>query len=198
MKRGIGGETEGHPNVGRAKSLPDRDMSKSIEAEDELQRARQLESIAALSGGIAHDYNNLLTVIIGNVSLIQSYVDPQDMVYRLLNEVNEAALVATRRDSESVAMADFTTAIERIVAGPGISAIYRFLVETGRGKESARVRRRIAEVGEDCDASDLAGASCVSLGLDGGTLSCSGGCTFGFAGSGIWQGEATAGLIVAF
>jgi len=64
------------------------------EAENELQRARQLESIAALSGGIAHDYNNLLTVIIGNVSLIQSYVDPQDMVYKLLNEINEAALVA--------------------------------------------------------------------------------------------------------
>ena len=71
-----------------------RDNSKSIEAENELQRARQLESIAALSGGIAHDYNNLLTVIIGNVSLIQSYVNPQDMVYRLLNEVNEAAIVA--------------------------------------------------------------------------------------------------------
>ena len=94
MKHGIGAETEEHPNGGRAQSLSDRDMSKSIEAEDELQRARQLESIAALSGGIAHDYNNLLTVIIGNVSLIQSYVDPQDMVYRLLDEVNEAAIVA--------------------------------------------------------------------------------------------------------
>ncbi len=35
----------------------------------------------------------------------------------LANLVNEAALVATRRDSGSVAMADFTTAIERIVAG---------------------------------------------------------------------------------
>ena len=35
----------------------------------------------------------------------------------LANLVNEAALVATRRSSESVAMADFTTAIERIVAG---------------------------------------------------------------------------------
>jgi cell division protease FtsH len=35
----------------------------------------------------------------------------------LANLVNEAALVATRRNSESVAMADFTTAIERIVAG---------------------------------------------------------------------------------
>jgi cell division protease FtsH len=35
----------------------------------------------------------------------------------LANLVNEAALVATRRDSESVALADFTAAIERIVAG---------------------------------------------------------------------------------
>ena len=35
----------------------------------------------------------------------------------LANLVNEAALVATRRDSESVTLADFTTAIERIVAG---------------------------------------------------------------------------------
>ena len=95
MKRGNGAETEEHPNGGLAKSRCDSDRSKSIEAEDELQRTRQLESIAALSGGIAHDYNNLLTVIIGNVSLIQSYVDPQDMIYRLLNEVNEAAMPAT-------------------------------------------------------------------------------------------------------
>jgi PAS domain S-box-containing protein len=75
-----------------------RDNAKSAETEDEVQRARQLESIAALSGGIAHDYNNLLAVIIGNVSLIQSYVDPQDMIYRLLNEVNEAAIVASETD----------------------------------------------------------------------------------------------------
>jgi cell division protease FtsH len=35
----------------------------------------------------------------------------------LANLVNEAALMATRRDASSVAMEDFTTAIERIVAG---------------------------------------------------------------------------------
>jgi len=35
----------------------------------------------------------------------------------LANLVNEAALVATRRDAERVAMADFSAAIERIVAG---------------------------------------------------------------------------------
>jgi cell division protease FtsH len=35
----------------------------------------------------------------------------------LANLVNEAAIVATRRDGSAVALADFTTAIERIVAG---------------------------------------------------------------------------------
>ncbi|MFG6160500.1 ATP-dependent zinc metalloprotease FtsH [Halomonas sp. 1390] len=35
----------------------------------------------------------------------------------LANLVNEAALLATRRNSETVAMADFTNAIERLVAG---------------------------------------------------------------------------------
>ncbi|QFU01744.1 ATP-dependent zinc metalloprotease FtsH 4 [Halomonas sp. THAF5a] len=35
----------------------------------------------------------------------------------LANLVNEAALLATRRNSETVAMADFTSAIERLVAG---------------------------------------------------------------------------------
>jgi nitrogen-specific signal transduction histidine kinase/ActR/RegA family two-component response regulator len=63
-------------------------------AEDELQRIRNLESIAALSGGIAHDYNNLLTVIIGNISLIQSYIEPDDMISRLLDEALEASMTA--------------------------------------------------------------------------------------------------------
>ena len=63
-------------------------------AEDELQKIRNLESIAALSGGIAHDYNNLLTVIIGNISLIQSYIEPDDMISRLLDEALEASMTA--------------------------------------------------------------------------------------------------------
>lgn len=62
--------------------------------EDELQKMRNLESIAALSGGIAHDYNNLLTVIIGNISLIQSYIEPDDMISGLLDEALEASMTA--------------------------------------------------------------------------------------------------------
>ena len=70
------------------------DIKPDKKAEDELQKIRNLESIAALSGGIAHDYNNLLTVIIGNISLIQSYIEPDDMIYGLLDEALEASMTA--------------------------------------------------------------------------------------------------------
>ncbi|MDX1390234.1 MAG: glucokinase, partial [Acidobacteriota bacterium] len=35
--------------------------------------------------------------------------------------------------------------VERVVAGPGFSAIYQFLVDSGRGTESAWMSRRLAE-----------------------------------------------------
>jgi PAS domain S-box-containing protein len=78
----------------RALLLVVKDLSTEIKNEHELQKVRQLESIAALSGGIAHDYNNLLTIIIGNISLIRSIVGSIDSISPLLNEVLEASLVA--------------------------------------------------------------------------------------------------------
>ena len=47
----------------------EKELSERKVTEEELLKAKKLESIAALSGGIAHDYNNLLTSIMGNTSL---------------------------------------------------------------------------------------------------------------------------------
>ena len=71
-----------------------RDLSERSKSQRELERSRQLESIAALSGGIAHDYNNLLTAIIGNISLAQTYLDPDDKVFLLLNQALAASKTA--------------------------------------------------------------------------------------------------------
>jgi len=59
---------------------------------DMKQQLRQLESIAALSGGIAHDYNNLLTAIMGNLSLALETMDTDPKVSHLI----ENALAASR------------------------------------------------------------------------------------------------------
>ena len=68
--------------------------------QDLKRQIRQLESIAALSGGIAHDYNNLLTAIMGNISLALEHAESDSKLSGLLEQALAASRVAktlTRR-----------------------------------------------------------------------------------------------------
>jgi len=69
-----------------------KDISDRLTARERLEKSSQLDAIAALSGGIAHDYNNLLTAIIGNITLAQTHLQPKDKSFRLLDH----ALVASK------------------------------------------------------------------------------------------------------
>lgn len=59
--------------------------------EEEIQRAKKLESLGILAGGIAHDFNNFLTAIMGNIALAKLDTDPAQDVYRLLEEAEKAS-----------------------------------------------------------------------------------------------------------
>jgi PAS domain S-box-containing protein len=48
-----------------------RDTTEKHELENELFQARKLDSLGVLAGGLAHDLNNLLTAIIGNISIAE-------------------------------------------------------------------------------------------------------------------------------
>ncbi len=69
-----------------------RAQEEQARLESQLQQARKMEAIATLTGGIAHDYNNLLTTIMGNISLAKMEVGAKDPVMDLLNEAEEACL----------------------------------------------------------------------------------------------------------
>ena len=75
-----------------AKLIVVRDLSNRLTAKESLEKTGKLDAIAALSGGIAHDYNNLLTAIIGNITLAQTHLKPKDKPFRLLGH----ALVASK------------------------------------------------------------------------------------------------------
>ncbi|MBT4520998.1 MAG: PAS domain S-box protein [Halieaceae bacterium] len=46
-----------------------RDMTEQRQLEEELLKARKLESVGTLAGGIAHDFNNILARLLGSVEL---------------------------------------------------------------------------------------------------------------------------------
>jgi two-component system, cell cycle sensor histidine kinase and response regulator CckA len=70
------------------------DVTKRKKMEDELLRVRQLESIGVLAGGLAHDFNNILTAIMGNISLARIYAKPEDKVLAKLSEAEKGAMRA--------------------------------------------------------------------------------------------------------
>jgi PAS domain S-box-containing protein len=71
-----------------------RDIAERKKMQQDLLKSRQLESIAALSGGIAHDYNNLLTAIMGNISLALTSIPEDEPMYEWLSQAQDASLIA--------------------------------------------------------------------------------------------------------
>lgn len=59
------------------------DLSQRHATEDALARSARLDAIGQMTGGISHDFSNLLTVVIGNLELLEARLtdaDQSDMV----------------------------------------------------------------------------------------------------------------------
>lgn len=61
------------------------------EAEEAMLQAQKMQVIGQLAGGVAHDFNSLLTVLVGNLSWLSSHVPADDESgRRILGTVNQA------------------------------------------------------------------------------------------------------------
>lgn len=67
------------------------EIAKHQATEAALRQAQKLEAIGHLTGGIAHDFSNLLTIIIGNLAMAKDRLDPNSAVAPLIDSATQAA-----------------------------------------------------------------------------------------------------------
>jgi len=72
-----------------------RDISERTHLEDQLRQALKMEAVGRLAGGVAHDFNNMLTVIVGHSQVALANLPLEDPLRRHLGEIHNAAGRAT-------------------------------------------------------------------------------------------------------
>jgi nitrogen-specific signal transduction histidine kinase/CheY-like chemotaxis protein len=81
----------------------------------QLQQAQKMESVARLAGGVAHDFNNMLGVILGHVELTMMKVNPAELIHANLKEIKKAAQRSANLAQQLLAFARRQTIAPRIL-----------------------------------------------------------------------------------
>lgn len=71
-----------------------QDITERYRLEDELRQAQKMQALGRLAGGVAHDYNNLLTSILGFGELLGASLGPEHRGQRDLGQIRAAAEAA--------------------------------------------------------------------------------------------------------
>ena len=94
-----------------------RDVSERKRAEEERLTTSKLESLGTLAGGIAHDLNNILTVISGNIGLAQIEAPANGgTLLSFLSKAGQAAQHAAHLSSQLLTFSKGGAPLKRVAA----------------------------------------------------------------------------------
>ena len=96
-----------HPSGDEGPSMivTSRDISDRKQLEAELLQTQKMESIGRLAGGVAHDFNNILTAVLGHVSLARLVAPDDPNLHAELDDIQRAAERAAELTRQLLAFA---------------------------------------------------------------------------------------------
>ncbi|MBI5590100.1 MAG: PAS domain S-box protein [Deltaproteobacteria bacterium] len=129
-----------------------RAVEEKIKLEGQLRQAQKMESVGRLAGGVAHDFNNMLGIILGHTEMAMDKVDPAHPLISDLEEIHKAASRSADLTRQLLAFARKQTIAPKVLD----------LNETVEGM--LRMLRRL--IGEDVDLAWLPGNSIWQIMMD--------------------------------
>jgi len=121
-----------------------------VELQAQLNQAQKIEAVGRLAGGVAHDFNNMLTVILGHAELTLNRLEPTDLLFDDLQKIQTAAqrsaditrqlLAFARKQTVSPQVIELNKGVEEILKmlrrliGEQIDLVWRPGQKSGRVK----------------------------------------------------------------
>lgn len=93
---------------------------KNAKLEAKLQQAHKMELVGQLAGGVAHDFNNMLTVILGNADLAMMKMERDAPCFHRLIEIRDAAQRSAAITQQLLAFARKQTIAPKVLNLNGI------------------------------------------------------------------------------